>query len=204
MQETSWPRGDIRWHLYLEPSSDRIRPQLFFAEQLQVFDMSLESAPRVTFNGWIEHRGQRFPILDSDGMLSHYWGRRLPREWWWISANRFEDPEVSVECTLLRSRVWGSSASVPVGYLYCRSQSRRRLLISPPARIRAVGSPEAFRVTADSIGGARITLAATGREYASFGQGIINTLVGDLVLSEGGTILSAAHGTAGLERRERG
>ena len=201
MQETSWLRGDVRWHLALAPSSDRIRPQLFPAEQLKLFDMSLESAPRVAFTGWIEHRGKRFSVDHAPGMLSHYWGRALPQEWWWISATQFDDPRMAVECMALRSRVWGTSASLSLGYLYVRDSSGSRLLISPPARLTVSGTPQAFEIAASARRGPRYALKATGHDYASFGEGIVNTLVGDLGISKGGKLLSVARGTAGLERR---
>ena len=201
MQESSWPRGDVRWHLSLQASPDRIRPQIFPAEQLQLFDMSLESAPTVTFNGWIEHHGERYPVVNAHGMLSHYWGRNLPREWWWLSANQFDGADVSVECTVLRSRVWGTAFHVPLGYLYYRNGSQSRLLISPPARIKVAGSPDAFAVRADPVRGAPISLKATGRGYASLGDGIINTLTGDLEVWEGRKIVAHARGTAALEHR---
>ena len=202
MQETSWPRGDVRWHLSLQASSERIRPQIFPAEHLKFFDMSLESAPTVTFNGWIEHRGERHPVVDAHGMLSHYWGRALPRQWWWISANQFDGADISIECTVLRSRVWGTQLHAPLGYLYYRNGPQSRLLISPPSRIRATGSPDAFEVRAEPLVGPRISLKATGREYASLGDGIVNTLAGDLEVWEGDRLVAEARGTAALERRQ--
>jgi hypothetical protein len=114
MQETSWPRGDARWHLSIRASAERIRPQIFPAEQLKVFDMSLESAPSAVFNGWIEHRGRRFPIADAAGMLSHYWGRNLPEEWWWISAT-VRQPDISVECTI--PLMWGLPSKSLIPYI---------------------------------------------------------------------------------------
>jgi len=36
---------------------------------------------------------------------------------------------------------------------------------------------------------------------SSFGEGIVNTLVGDLEIWQGDTLLARAQGTAGLERR---
>ena len=201
MQEASWPRGDVRWHLSLQASPDRIRPQIFPAEQLWLFDMSLESAPTVTFNGWIEHRGERYPVVDALGMLSHYWGRDLPEDWWWISANQFDNADISIECTVLHSRVWGTSIHVPLAYLYYRNGSQSRLFISPPAGITVEGSPDAFEVRAGSFRGTQITLKATGRDYASLREGIINTLTGDLEVWEGGRLVAQARGTAALERK---
>jgi hypothetical protein len=201
MQATSWYEGDVRWELALETSVERIRPQIFPAEQLKVFDMSLVSAPRVSFNGWVEHRGNRYPIDQALGMVSHYWGRRLPEEWWWISANQFSDADVSVECSFLRSRIWGSPISVPIGYFYYRRGSRSSLLISPPARITVAGSQDAFQVVVRSLLRRKIILEARGREYADLGDGIVNTLNGDLQLTEVGKTVAYAEATAGLERR---
>ena len=201
MVETSWPRGNVRWHLSLQPASDRIRPQIFPAEQLGLFDMSLESAPTVTFNGWISHRGEQYPVMDALGTVSHYWGRGLPVDWWWISANQFNIGGISVECTVLRSRVWGSPVHVPLGYLYYRNGSHSRLLISPPASLAVTGTPDAFEVRAVSLRGRQIGLKAKARDYASLGDSIINTLTGDLELWEGGRLVAQARGTAALERK---
>jgi hypothetical protein len=201
MEETSWPRGDIRWHLAMRPSIDRIRPQLFPAEQLGLFDMSLESAPSVIFNGWIEHRGQRVPVVDAFGMVSHYWGRQLPAEWWWVSANQFSDAGASLECAFLRSHVWGTTLLAPLGYFYFRNGSQRRLLIVPPARLRIDGEPDSFELRVNPLWGPAFVLKATGRDYASLGEGIVNTLIGDLELWEAGALVGRAQGTAALERR---
>jgi hypothetical protein len=201
MQATSWYVGDVRWELALETSIERIRPQIFPAEQLKAFDMSLVSAPRVSFNGWIEHHGNRYPIDQALGMVSHYWGRQLPDEWWWISANQFSDANVSVECSFLRSRIWGSTIGVPIGYFYYHRGSQSSLLISPPARIAVTGTQDAFQVVVRSFLGRKIVLEAKGREYASLGDGIVNTLIGDLQLIEAGQTIARAEATAGLERR---
>lgn len=202
MQATSWYEGDVRWELTLETSSERIRPQIFPAEQLKVFDLSVVSAPRVSFNGWIEHRGNRYPIYQALGMVSHYWGRRLPKEWWWISANQFSDAGISVECSLIRSRIWGSPIGVPIGYFYYRRDSRSNLFISPPARITVTGSQDAFQVVVRSLLWRNIILEAKGREYADIGEGIVNTLNGDLQITEEGKMDAHAEATAGLERRD--
>lgn len=201
MKGTSWSRGDVRWQLSLEASPARIRPQIFPAEQMKLFDMSLVSAPTVVFDGWIEHHNQRYPVVEARGMLSHYWGRGLPQEWWWISANQFDKPDISIECTILRSRVWGLPILVPLGYFYYRDRAQSRLLISPPARITAAGTPDAFEVRAGSLRGPQFALKAIGREYAALGDGIMNTLTGDLVLSERGKKVAHAWGSAALERR---
>jgi hypothetical protein len=201
VERTAWPHGEVRWHLTLQAGAERIRPQIFPAEQLGVFDLSLVSAPTVAFSGWVEHRGDRFPVAEAYGMLSHYWGRQLPADWWWISANQF-DTDISLECTVLRSHVWGTSLCTTIGYLYLRYMSRSRLLIAPPARISVTGTPESFELKATYLRGPQIALKATWRDYGSFGEGIINTLIGDLEVWEDGELLGRARGTAGLERRQ--
>ncbi len=201
MLETSWRVGGVRWHLTIQPSPDRIRPQVFPAEQLKLFDMSLESAPSVVFDGWIEHRGERFSVASASGMISHYWGRGLPPTWWWVSANQFDTPHVTVECTVLRSRVLGTSLLTSLGYLYYRNGNRTRLIVSPPGRLKAIGSPDSFQIQGSSILGPPISLKAAGREYASLGEGIVSTLTGDLEVWEGPTLIARARSAAGLERR---
>lgn len=202
LQATSWGQGEIRWQLNLEASPDRIRPQIFPSEQLKLFDMSLASAPQVTFNGWVEHRGDRYPVVAAPGMISHYWGRALPHEWWWVSANAFSDPDIAVECMLLRSRVWGIPLKAPLGYFYYRNGPDSALLTSPPYRMSATGSPQGFEIIIGSPGKARFSLRAAGREYAALGEGILNTLTGDLELWQEGKLVAQAGGTAGLERRD--
>lgn len=202
MTETAWRRGPVRWHLRLRASANRVRPHIPLAETLRLFDLSLESAPSVTFDGWIEHRGERFPIEAARGMVSHYWGRALPPEWWWISANRFDAPDVVVECALLRSRLWGTSATLPLGYFYLQRGSHSVFRISPPTRLSLAGSPEAFDIVGSGWRGPRFTLRARGREYGSLGDGIVNTLTGDLEVWEDDRLVARATGTAALERRQ--
>ena len=134
-------------------------------------------------------------------MVSHYWGRQLPGEWWWISANQFNRPDVAVECSVFRSRVWGLPVKVPLAYLYLRIAGSRRLLISPPVLAQATGSPERFDVHIRPLGKKPITLKATGRDYGDLGDSISNTLIGDLEIYQGNQLIARADGTAGLERR---
>lgn len=49
--------------------------------------------------------------------------------------------------------------------------------------------------------GPAFILKAMGRDYTSLGEGIVNTLIGDLELWEAGTLVGRAEGTATLERR---
>ena len=48
-------------------------------------------------------------------MTCHYWGRQLPREWVWLSANDFERTGTAVEVALMRSALWGVNVPLPAG-----------------------------------------------------------------------------------------
>lgn len=197
---TTWSSGKVQWDLTQRLSEGFIRPQIFPAEQLRIFDLSVVSAPTVLFNGWIQHHSDRYAVTEAKGMISHYWGRQLPQEWWWISANNF-DSDISLECSLLLSHVWGSSILFPIGYLYIRHETSTRLIIAPPGRISVKGSPDSFVLSAKPMFGPKIVLEAVGRDYNSLREGIINTLIGDLKVWEDDKLLGYAQGTAGLERR---
>jgi hypothetical protein len=134
-------------------------------------------------------------------MISHYWGRQLAPEWWWVSANQFDRQGVAVECTVLRSGLWGIPLGLPLAYLYLKEGDERELVLSPPATVRVIGSPERFEIHVRRFWGDTITLIAVGRDYGDLGDDIINTLVGDLEILKGGRVIARAQGTAGLERR---
>ena len=193
--------GDVEWALEGELVDGWIAPDVFPAGALRMADLSLVSAPRVVFNGWVEVQGRRTEVAGAPGMMSHYWGRNLPREWWWISAGPFDRPEFVVECAALRTGLWGWPIHVPMAYLYLKHEGRRRLLTSPPQRVAARGSPDSFEVRFRDVTGRSIRLLGRGRDYADLGERIVNTLVGDLVVWEGGRMLGRAEGSAGLERR---
>ena len=77
-------------------------------------------------------------------------------------------------------------------------------MIAPPALARVRGSPEKFEIQFWRLGAETITFNAQGRDYGALGDGIVNTLVGDLEIRKGGRLLARAQGTAGLERRAPG
>jgi hypothetical protein len=134
-------------------------------------------------------------------MLSHYWGRALPREWWWVSANQFDRAGVAVECMVLHSGVWGVPLGIRLGYLHLEHDGQTRLWIAPPAWIQAAGTPESFEIRLWAPGRKPVRLVARGRDYGNFGERIANTLTGDLDVWEGERVIARAVRTAGLERR---
>lgn len=193
--------GEVAWELDIEVGTERIKPDIFPMNLLRLTDLSLISAPFAEFTGWVRHGAYYTDLQRARGMISHYWGRQLPSEWWWVSANQFDREDAVMECTVFRSGLWGIPVRLPLAYLYLKEAEARTWVISPPAIARVTGSPEKFAIHLRCIGAETITLNAMGRDYGDLGDGIINTLVGDLEIRKGGRLVARARGTAGLERR---
>lgn len=192
--------GDIAWNLNIDLGSERIRPDVFPAALLQMPDLLSISAPYVMFTGHINTGSETIIVNNVPGMVSHYWGRKLASEWWWISAHQFDQPEVAVECVVLKSGLWGMTIPVSIAYLYLKDGHGSRFNTVPFNLARAEGTPERFTVNVRPIGQEPITLKCTGYEYGNFGDNIINTLVGDLEVWRENRCIGTAKGTAGLER----
>jgi hypothetical protein len=195
---------DVAWELEIDAGGEWIAPDIFPAKLLRMPDLVLVSAPLAAFTGWIRIGEQRFQLQRAPGMTSHYWGRQLAPEWWWVSASQFDREGVALECAILRSGLWGLPIRLPLAYLYLRDGAAREFVIAPPALARVRGSPEKFEIQFRRLGAEAITLNAQGRDYGDLGDGIVNTLVGDLEIRKGGRLLARAQGTAGLERRAPG
>ena len=197
--------GDVAWELDIDAGRaagrDWIKPDIFPAGLLKMADMSLVSAPLVTFSGWIRHGSQQTALNNVPGLVSHYWGRQLAPEWWWVAAHQFDQEGIAVECTVLRSSLWGTSIQLPLAYLYLRQGDKREFFVAPFNLARVKGSYEEFQIEFQRTGGKNVILTGVGREYGDFGDGIVNTLVGDLEIRQGNRVIGRAHGTAGLEHR---
>jgi hypothetical protein len=200
-QRTTGRVDDVEWDLDLELGSSRIDPAVPPVRLLHPFDMEIASRPRAKFTGQLTVGDRMFPCVDVPGLVSHYWGRRLPDRWWWISANLFEDNDVAVEALFARTRVW-NSARVPMnaGYLWIEHRGAVQQVIHPlNGLIRVEGSQEAFSLRARRLGRPGITVRCTAvpSSYSDLGEGIKQTLLGDCLI-EG---IGEARGTAGLEFR---
>jgi hypothetical protein len=193
--------GEASWELDIDPGADRIAPDIFPARLLRMPDLLGVSAPLATFTGWIRHAEHHAAFQDTPGLVAHYWGRQLPSEWWWVSASQFDQPGIAVECFVIRSAVWGVPVGLPLAYLYLRQNGKQQLVMAPLNRAQVKGSPESFEIEIRRRGAETITLIGTGRDYGNLGDGIINTLVGDLEIREGSRLIGRAQGSAGLERR---
>jgi hypothetical protein len=106
-----------------------------------------------------------------------------------------------MECTVLRTGLWGLPVRLPLAYLYLRQANSHKLIISPPAQAEVKGTSERFEIRFRPFTSKTITLRAQGRDYGDLGDGIVNTLLGDLEIWEGSERIARAEGTAALERR---
>ena len=192
--------GDVAWELDIDPGQEWIKPDIFPAGLLRMTDLRLVSAPLARFTGWIRHGSQQISLNDVPGLLSNYWGRQLALDWWWVSAHQFDHEAMAVECTVIRSSLWGTSLQLPLAYLYLRQKDRRDFWV-PLNPVHVTGSPEKFQIEFNHRGREKITLIGTGREYGDFGDRIMNTLTGDLEIWQGDRLIACAKGTAALERR---
>jgi hypothetical protein len=118
-----------------------------------------------------------------------------------VSASQFDQPGIAVECFVARSAVWGVPVGLPFAYLYLHQNGKQQLVMAPFNRAQVKGSPESFEIQIRRPGAETITLIGSGRDYGDLGDGIINTLVGDLEIREGTKLIGRAQRSAGLERR---
>ena len=200
-QHTAGRLGNVEWELNIIIISDWIKPDIFPAGILRMTDLALVSAPLANFTGWIRHGGQQFTIQNAPGIISHYWGRQLASEWWWISANQFDRADIAVECSIFRSGIWGTSLKIPLAYLYLSQKDKKQLVMAPFGLSSVKGSTRNFEIKIKRFGAETVTLIGSGREYGDLGDGIVNTLVGDLDIRIGKKLIARAKGNVGIEHR---
>ena len=193
--------GDVSWDLDIELGSEIIKPDIFPAGLLKMPDTLYESVPLARFTGWICHGTEKVSLDHVCGAVTQYWGRQLLPEWWWLSAHQFDQEGIAIECSVFRTRLWGTSAQMPFAFLYLHRNGKRDFLLAPPNSAKVEGSVDKFQIEFSNIGRKKITLIGTGREYGDFGDRIMNTLTGDLAIFEDNQLIASAKGTAGLERR---
>jgi hypothetical protein len=166
---------------------------------------SLASWPDVASTGSVTVGGARFDLDWRAGMACHYWGRRLPSRWLWLSASDFDRPGVAVEVSLLESRLWGVPVRLPwLGYAWLRDAGRERYVASPLTglvrRVRSAGG--GLTVAVRGVHG-RWTVQAGAAEpsFVDLGEGIAQSLRADCIVRRpsGCTV---ARGTVALELRD--
>ncbi|MEA5054642.1 MAG: hypothetical protein VB093_14485 [Propionicimonas sp.] len=169
------------------------------AKLLHPFDLELTAWPRARFCGSVEIAGHRFSIDQVSGTRVHYWGRRLPDSWLWVSGG-LGDEDGAVEAALFQSRIWGAlSPVVNAGFVAATDGRRKAQIITPVhGAITARGVETAFEINARGGGHALHLAAHTSQSsYNDLGEGVHQTLLGDLFVDDWGS----CSGHAGLEMR---
>jgi hypothetical protein len=156
----------------------------------------------VRFDGEVTVAGTHFAVKDAPGMVSSYYGRRLPPRWTWISCSAFDRPGVAVECMTARTRLFGlAGTEVETGYFHLRGEGAAETIVTPlSGSVEVVREDGRLLVTARRRGSGRthrLVCSAPAPAWHDLGEGIRNTLVGDCTI-EG---VARAAGTAGLEER---
>lgn len=193
--------ADVTWDLTYSPGPWLLDPAPALAKVLRPFDLQLIARPRARFTGTVVVGGESFRFDDTGGTFSHYWGRRLPDSWVWVSAGGLgDDGDACVEAALFRSRLWGMPGPLATaGYLALDAGRRTAQVVAPAyGRITTRGTESAFELSARSLTQSLHLTARAGRDsYNDLGEGIHQVLVADLSVDGVGS----CEGRAGLEIR---
>lgn len=191
---------DVSWDLACVPGEWLFEPAPRPARLLHPFDLELTARPRTRFTGSVVVAGETFRVEGGAGTLVHYWGRRLPDSWVWVSADGVGDDGAVVEAAVFRSRLWGRPRpSLTAGYVVVDGGGGRRQVIAPAyGRVAVRGDQASFEIIGSSRGRSlRVVGAAPRESYNDLGEGIHQTLLGDLTVDGVGSCV----GRAGLEVR---
>ncbi len=197
---TSGGVDDVRWDLTYDPGETRLDPVPLPAKVLRPFDLQLAGRPRARFSGTIEVAGETFTLVDARGTLSHYWGRRLPDSWVWVSADGLGDGDGVVEAAVIRTRLWGHGRRGLIGgYAMVDDGTSTTQILAPTyGHLSVDGTQESFELNAWTRGRkVRLTASAPRSAYNDLGEGIHQTLLGDVAVDGWGS----SRGLAGLEFR---
>ena len=193
--------GDIAWDLSWSTVAKAISPTPGLSGRAHPLDLRFLLRPDARFNGSVRVGGETFAVANEPGSFTHYWGRRLPDHWLWISATRFEGhPEQRLEAAIGRSRLWGRiPMPSPIAYVWVTDGGRSELTVSPLnglVRQRRDGDTISIDVGRWNGRRHRITCRA-GPTQNDLGEGIRQTLFGELTLDG----RSAVPETVGIETR---
>jgi len=179
--------GEITWSLAVDLGPDRIRPLPPALSWLRPFDMQLVSRPTARFTGSVSIGGRAWTLESRPGMVSHYWGRALPRRWTWVSVTG-GSTEPRWESTVLSSRIWGTPLAVTCGYVWRSGDpptGGAKLAVMPlNGLVRSTrGGSGAARVRARRPWGfaADLDCRASDESFADLGEGIRQSLAADVV-----------------------
>lgn len=181
--------GEISWVLDLELGPDRILPLPPALAWLRPFDMQLLSRPTASFTGSVTVGDRTWSLLESPGMVSHYWGRALPPRWTWVSVvGAIGEPRI--EATVLETRLWGSPFTVRAGYFWRsgdRPGKRATLAVTPlNAWLGAVRGDAEVRLRARRPLGLDVEVGCSAPEaaFVDLGDGIRQSLSATMVISD--------------------
>lgn len=186
--------GEVSWDLTISPGDRVVDARGGPLRHLRAFDLQLVSRPDAQFNGWLKIGGISREV-DGHGLLCHYWGRRLPSRWFWVSANV---PGLIVDASVMRSRLWNLPwPRVTVGYVFVSAGGRRAFHIGPlNSIVTAHGDATKFTIAASRPGQRIELICQPGHAaYNDLGGGILQTLHGDVSIDGWG----ATVGQAGVE-----
>jgi hypothetical protein len=192
--------GDVRWEVRWDLGEPRLAPRPDWFGPLHPFDMELVARPHARVTGLLR-LGPRTIRLDGAGLVSHYWGRRLPERWTWISASGFDDdPGARLEALLVSSRLWGGPLHVPAGYVWLSQDGHVQETVEPlTGAIRIARDGHGVRLTSIRADGRRHTIecSAPSDTFNEVGDGVEQSLSADLSLD--GQLRTS--GTVALEFR---
>ena len=124
--------GPASWNLRFEQEPAQLLVPPGPLRWARALDVSVASWPICSATGRVRIGAADAAVEHQPAMTCHYWGRQLPREWVWLSANDFERAGVAVEVALLKSALWGVNVPLPAaGYAWLRNDGRESLIASP-------------------------------------------------------------------------
>ena len=194
--------GQIAWDLTWELGATRLAPRPGWLGPLHPFDMELVGRPRAHLRGSV-HLGDRTLLLDDPGTVNHYWGRRLPDSWAWVSVvGSDEDRGFGLEALLVDSRLWGRPPRIPAGYVWLLEQDRVEQTVVPlTGVVSASAGASHVDITSRRLDGRRhrISCSAASDSFNDAGEGIRQSVLASASL-DGRQIVAS---TAMLELRSR-
>lgn len=146
----------ISWDFVFGAVGPLVDPQV--AGPIKPFDIRFMSVPDVNFSGNIAINKRFISFSHEPGFIGAYFGRRLPDHLCWISSNTFDPQGTSLECVMVRSRIFNIPfLRASIGYFYLRTPTSDMTILHPlTGSIRLEGN--AFNRT----------IKAKSRQYGQF------------------------------------